>query len=84
MAGTHSGIPRYNRKSRKGRVRREQTDHKEADRGLQSKEDGVYQPIEMEVTLKPGETFSFMAATSPINKEVSILILTFYLHKFSL
>ena len=45
---------------------------READRGLQSKEDGVYQPIEMEVTLKPGETFSFMAATSPINKEVSI------------
>ncbi len=43
---------------------------READRGLQNKEDGVYQPLELEVTLKPGETFSFMAATSPITREV--------------
>ena len=45
---------------------------READRGLQQKEDGVYQPLELEVTLKPGETFSFMAATSPIKREVNI------------
>lgn len=45
---------------------------READRGLQQKEDGVYQPLELEVTLKPNETFSFMAATSPVKREVDI------------
>ncbi|MDD3766659.1 MAG: amylo-alpha-1,6-glucosidase [Eubacteriales bacterium] len=50
---------------------------READRGLNPIENGLYQPFEIEVTLKPGESFSFNAGrkispqTPDINYEVT-------------
>ena len=45
---------------------------READRGLQKEESGLYQPFELEVTLKPNETFTFASGTSPIIREIDI------------